>query len=263
MSEPASRRALSMWPTNWPNSTALRIAPAVAGPRITYVSWAEMPMTLLTYAGASAYRLNRTRTAMLTWPNASLRARDARKASTPSFRSRSINRKRLRLSSTGDSVWRANGGISDAKISVPAMTSSTTAHQYGAYRSILETTGASTPPTTRVRTIVSKAIELAVISILRGRMVGITAASAGPKSWPTAEKTSVMKMRCKKSFLTPGTSEAIGISATTAARPKLHHIMIRFRFRRSAITPAGGAKRTAGTVYASSVTATEVLPPEI
>jgi hypothetical protein len=32
---------------------------------------------------------------------------------------------------------------------------------------------------------------------------------------------------------------------------------------RSAITPAGGANRTAGTVYVSSVMATGVLPPEM
>ena len=91
----------------------------------------------------------------------------------------------------------------------------------------------------------------------------MTAASAGPKSCPTAEKTSVMRIRCRKSFLSPGTREAIGISATTAARPMLHQSMICLRLTRSAITPAGGANRTAGTVYASNVTATDVLPPEI
>ena len=91
-------------------------------------------------------------------------------------------------------------------------------------------------------------IELAVISAERGRMVGITDASAGPKSWPTAEKTSVIRSRCAKSCLRPGTSAASGIRAMVAARPKLHHIMICLRLRRSAITPAGGASRTAGTV---------------
>ena len=151
----------------------------------------------------------------------------------------------------------------EAKISVPATTSSPTAHQYGAYRSILETTGASTPPTTRVRTIVSSDIEFAVISASRGSTVGMTAASAGPNSWPTAEKIRVMTSRWRKSSFTPGIKDAIGMSATAAARPKLHHIMIRLRLRRSAITPAGGANSTAGTVYASRVTATDVLPPEM
>ena len=104
-------------------------------------------------------------------------------------------------------------------------------------------------------------MELAVINACRGRIVGITAASAGPKSWPTAEKTSVMTIRCRKSPFTPGTMEAIGMRATTPARKKLDHSMICLRSNRSAITPAGGANRTAGTVYARSVTATEVLPP--
>ena len=76
----------------------------------------------------------------------------------------------------------------------------------------------------------------------------MTAASAGPKSWPTAEKIRVMTRRWMKSSFTPGIREAIGISATTAARPTLHHTMICLRLRRSAITPAGGAKSTAGTV---------------
>ena len=101
------------------------------------------------------------------------------------------------------------------------------------------------------------------MSASRGRMVGITAASAGPKSCPIAENRSVITSRWKKSSFTPGITDAMGMSATTAARPKLHHIMICLRSRRSAITPAGGANSTAGTVYASSVTATEVLPPEM
>ena len=66
-----------------------------------------------------------------------------------------------------------------------------------------------------------------------------------------------------KSSFTPGIKDAMGISATTTARPTLHHTMIRLRSKRSAITPAGGAKSTAGTVYASNVTATDVLPPEM
>ena len=128
------------------------------------------------------------------------------------------------------------------------MTSSTTAHQYGAYRSILERIGASAPPTTSVSTIVSSAMELAVMRADRGRMVGITAASAGPKSWPTDENTSVINSRCAKSLPRPGTNESTGISAIAAARPKLLHIMICLRLKRSAITPAGGENRTAGTV---------------
>ena len=72
-----------------------------------------------------------------------------------------------------------------------------------------------------------------------------------------------MTIRCKKSSFTPGTIEAIGISATTAARPMLDHSMICLRLTRSAMTPAGGAKSTAGTVYARSVTATDVLPPVV
>lgn len=111
--------------------------------------------------------------------------------------------------------------------------------------------------------MVSKAIELAVMSAERGRIVGITAASAGPKSCPTEEKTSVISSRWMKSPRNPGTSAASGMRATTAARPRLHHSMICLRSTRSAITPAGGAKITAGTVYTSSVTATGVLPPEI
>ncbi len=94
-------------------------------------------------------------------------------------------------------------------------------------------------------------------------MVGITAASAGPNSCPTAEKTSVITSRCTKSPLRPGTSAARGISATTPARPKLAHIMICLRSIRSAITPAGGANSTAGTVYVRRVIATGVLPPEM
>ena len=111
--------------------------------------------------------------------------------------------------------------------------------------------------------MVSSAIELAVIKASRGRIVGMTAASAGPNSWPTAEKISVITRRWRKSSLTPGISDATGIRATTAARPMLHQNMIRLRSMRSAITPAGGAKSTAGTVYASNVTATDVLPPEM
>src|SRR5205823_13304432 len=53
--------------------------------------------------------------------------------------------------------------------------------------------------------MVSSAMELAVINACRGRIVGITAASAGPKSWPTAENTSVMTIRCRKSpSIVPG-----------------------------------------------------------
>ena len=96
--------------------------------------------------------------------------------------------------------------------------------------------------------MVNSAIELAVMRADRGRIVGMTAASAGPKSWPTEEKMRVIRSRCRKSFLSPGTSAAIGIRATTAARPKLHHIMICLRSMRSAMTPAGGAKSIAGTV---------------
>src|SRR5260370_22208428 len=136
--------------------------------------------------------------------------------------------------------------MAEAKISVAAMRSRTTALQSGAYRSILETTGASTPPTTRVSTMLSRPIEFAVISAERGRMLGITEASAGPKSCPTAEKTSVITRRWMKSPLMPGIKEPMGINATAAARPRLDHSMICFRSRRSAITPAGGAKRTAG-----------------
>src|SRR2546422_7479276 len=126
-----------------------------------------------------------------------------------------------------------------------------------------DTMGASAPPTTSVRTIVSSAIELAVMSAERGRIVGMTAASAGPKSWPTAENTKVMSSRCAKSPRSCGTRAASGIKATAAARPRLHHSMICLRSRRSAITPAGGANSTAGTVYVSNVTATGVLPPEM
>src|SRR5216684_1166716 len=42
--------------------------------------------------------------------------------------------------------------------------------------------GARAPPTTSVSTIVKSAMELAVINADRGRMVGITAASAGANS---------------------------------------------------------------------------------
>src|SRR6184192_3727125 len=69
--------------------------------------------------------------------------------------------------------------------------------------------------------MVSSAMELAVINACRGRIVGITAASAGPKSWPTAENTSVMTIRCRKSPFTPGTMEAIGMRATTPARKQI------------------------------------------
>ncbi len=48
----------------------------------------------------------------------------------------------------------------------------------------------------------------------RGRIVGITAASAGPKSWPTAEKMKVMTRRCTKSPRSWGTSAASGMAAT-------------------------------------------------
>src|SRR5260370_63662 len=78
--------------------------------------------------------------------------------------------------------------------------------------------GARAPPTTSVSTIVRSAIELAVISAERGRMVGITAASAGANSWPTVEKTSVIRSRCRKSFLSPGTMAARGIGAKAAGR---------------------------------------------
>ena len=69
---------------------------------------------------------------MLTWPNARRRPRETRSASMPSCRSWSMTRKRLRLSSTGEGLRRSRRGISEAKMSVPPITSSTTAHQYGA-----------------------------------------------------------------------------------------------------------------------------------
>src|SRR5260370_34796339 len=123
--------------------------------------------------------------------------------------------------------------------------------------------GASAPPTTRVSTIGRSAIELAVISAERGRIVGITAASAGANNWPTEEKTRVISSRWRKSLRRPGTNAASGMSATAAARPKFDHIIICLRLTRSAITPAGGASRTDGTVYVNSTIATGVLPPEI
>ncbi len=55
--------------------------------------------------------------------------------------------------------------------------------------------GARAPPTTSVSTIVKSAMELAVINAERGRMVGITAASAGANSCPTEEKMSVIRSR--------------------------------------------------------------------
>src|SRR6184192_3727124 len=85
--------------------------------------------------------------------------------------------------------------------------------------------------------MVSSAMELAVINACRGRIVGITAASAGPKSWPTAENTSVMTIRCRKSPFTPGTMEAIGMRATTPARKKLDHSMICLRAGVVALIP--------------------------
>src|SRR5437660_795919 len=88
--------------------------------------------------------------------------------------------------------------------------------------------------------MVNSDIEFAVMSASRGRMVGITAASAGPNSCPTAEKMNVIRSKWRKSFWTPGMRDAIGISATAAARPTFDHSMICLRFRRSAMTPARG-----------------------
>src|SRR5713226_6653932 len=96
-SEPTRTRERSMLRRNCPSRTALRMAPPVAGPRITYESWAAIPITWLTYAGASVKSMKRTRTAMLTWPKASIRPRDARSASRPSLISVIIRRNRLRL----------------------------------------------------------------------------------------------------------------------------------------------------------------------
>src|SRR5260370_19014117 len=111
-----------------------------------------------------------------------------------------------------------------------------------------ERIGARARPTTGVSTIVRSAIELAVISAERGRIVGITAASAGADNWPTEEKTRVISSRWRKSLRRPGTNAASGMSATAAARPKVYHIMICLRLTRSSITPAGGATRNVGTV---------------
>ena len=207
-----------------------------------------MPMTIVTNAGARVKSMKRTSTATDSWKKASMRPREARTASMPSLMSISMRRNRLALSATAGSAVRFTGGISDAKMSVPAMASNAAPTQYGAYRSILDRIGASAPPTTSVSTMVSSDIELAVMSAERGRMVGITAASAGPNSCPTAEKMKVMSSRCTKSVFRPGTNAAMGMSAIAAPRPKLHHIISCLRLTRSASTPAGGARSTAGTV---------------
>jgi len=114
--------------------------------------------------------------------------------------------------------------------------------------STLEASGARVPPMTRVRTIVIITIEFAVRRASLGRRVGIAAASAGLKSWPTAAIRKVISSRWRKSWLRAGVVARIGIAAISTPRTRLVETMISFRSWRSAKTPARGAITTAGTV---------------
>ena len=113
---------------------------------------------------------------------------------------------------------------------------------------IREKTGASAPPTRRVRTMVIRTIEFAVRSARLGRRVGIAAASAGLKNCPMELKMKVSTSRWLTSWRSGAMKYERGISATTMARPKLAQTIVCLRLWRSAKTPAKGGRMRAGSV---------------